>query len=196
MQLSRCRCVPLWICVLLLPVSTATDPPLNCTELTQPLQQSQLNQILGTWILIEAYGNSDFLDVQLGSLSSEWLKINTTEESGIVRLVKGVRHKNQKEKNCGFFHDLEAPLVNSSALQIKADYFSILKFLPTCSECLLYQTYSSADGLEMILLYGKSQSLGTSELEMFRKQASCLHFPQPPVATFKYNPADDLCPMS
>ncbi|KAJ0049991.1 hypothetical protein NL108_009850 [Boleophthalmus pectinirostris] len=133
MQLSS-WCVPLLASVLLLSLSAAAPAAHNCTELSQPLPRDQLHQVLGTWILIEAYGSNDLLDFHLKSIGSEWLKINTTAEDGIMRLVQGMRHKGQKEKYCGFFQNSEVLLVNSSALQIEADPDTFFNFLQTsCS---------------------------------------------------------------
>ncbi|KAG8003797.1 Ras-related protein Rab-33B [Nibea albiflora] len=176
------------VLVSLLSFSSAAPTADNCS---QPLTVKELDKILGKWVFIEGVSNNDLFDSVLMNTESLWIKIKTTADNRTLVLEQANRlvpqpHLQQEDRCLQFAPNLT--FINDEIIDVHLKVAATNhRFLHSCSDCLLMYTYTNENNYTSLYLFGRNTTLEASDMETFRKQATCFQFPLP--AKFQYDPS-------
>uniref|UniRef100_A0A8C7ZFL9 Apolipoprotein M n=1 Tax=Oryzias sinensis TaxID=183150 RepID=A0A8C7ZFL9_9TELE len=175
--------------------------PEECQLLVTPLSLADPSVILGKTNFLAGYTNYGAFKSILKATESSWLNIT---ESNITSEVL-MSQENRINGTC-LGSTVAMTLEGQSAKVAFADMNSVLSVLPSCDGCFVFYINFTATNVKKLLehinvsdkasadeaqgsslyLMGKQLTLSPSDLEHFRKQASCLGFMGEP--DFLFNP--------
>uniref|UniRef100_A0A3Q2Z2Q8 Apolipoprotein M n=1 Tax=Hippocampus comes TaxID=109280 RepID=A0A3Q2Z2Q8_HIPCM len=160
----------------------------DCKDLVQPLLPGDPQLVFGKWVYVMGAGDPRPYHEALASLKSSWIDLSPTSESNIVALRFGDYSFNR----C-IFEEVNVTVVERVATFRKnlADHKGYI--LRTCSDCLLWTgSFRNHDVTgRFILQFTRSGAIDPQDVEMFKKQISCLNFPE---NFHKYDGITQLCP--
>ncbi|XP_034400429.1 uncharacterized protein LOC117738601 [Cyclopterus lumpus] len=180
--------------------------PEECRPLITPLSMTP-SMIYGKSHFLFGYTDNEVYNGFMKNIESYW---NNVIPSTFGPNALNVSTENKLNGTC-LSLNMNAT-VEDNTLIMKFDNFTSLNhMLPTCDGCLLYsfnRTFRNMDNMyhrmrlaayatseEHIMsglhLFARGTTLKDSELEHFRKQASCLGFNREP--DFIYDPKNDFC---
>ncbi|XP_056143832.1 uncharacterized protein LOC130119354 [Lampris incognitus] len=174
-------------------LGAASEP--DCKELLKPLVLDDRSPLYGKWIFYAGTSDvEDFLKF-LKTIKTSWIDIAPIADSGNITLRWGDRIN----ENCvlGCINSTYAD--NSSEVSFKFNFYTSWhdgKYIETCPDCILWADsaeISTSEGTKQgrnLFLYTRTGNLDDSQLEVFKKQAACLNFPQ----VFHFGGNKDLCP--
>uniref|UniRef100_A0A8C2Z6R3 Uncharacterized protein n=1 Tax=Cyclopterus lumpus TaxID=8103 RepID=A0A8C2Z6R3_CYCLU len=168
--------------------------PEECRPLITPLSLKP-SMMFGRSNFLFGYTDNEFYNEYLKHMESYWIDIN--HSSSIVN-----------NKNILRF---SVEMINIQFLSLDSNFSASFHMLTTCDDCLLYSFNRTATNLDKMLekmelnikataeethyrglyLMARGTTVKDSDLEHFRKQASCLGFNREP--DFIYDPKNDFC---
>uniref|UniRef100_A0A8C2Z6Q1 Uncharacterized protein n=1 Tax=Cyclopterus lumpus TaxID=8103 RepID=A0A8C2Z6Q1_CYCLU len=166
--------------------------PEECRPLITPLSLKP-SMMLGRSNFLFGYTDNEFYNEYLKHMESYWIDINHSPSNNTI------------STSCKF----SVEMINIQFLSLDSNFSASFHMLPTCDGCLLYSFNRTATNLDKMLekmelninataeethyrgihLMGRKKQ--DSDLEHFRKQASCLGFNREP--DFIYDPKNDFC---
>ncbi|KAM9470181.1 uncharacterized protein Hap1MRO34_012227 [Clarias gariepinus] len=160
----------------------------NCTELKKPLELGgNYSSIMGKWILaVGAYHGTMEAIGQV--MDTHWMELSPPTNDDTFLLRQAFRINN----NCTF-ESMKYSFKNNPLHQPNNSGNIQSYLLPSCSNCLT-DYISKQDDKETsraFFLFSRERNVSTSAVDLFRKQAKCLGFPEP--LTF-YSTTSELCP--
>ncbi|KAF5889323.1 saxitoxin and tetrodotoxin-binding protein 2-like [Clarias magur] len=160
----------------------------NCKELTKPLQlDGDYSSIMGKWTA--AVGASEgIVGMIIQTMETHWIELSPGANDKIMRVKQAYRLDN----TCR--HDtMELPLSSANIPEHPNGGSIQYYLLPSCSNCLIGYL-DQADKYyhsRVLMLFSREREVSTSTVDLFKKQAECLGFPE--LFTF-YNKVSELCP--
>ncbi|KAM4629994.1 uncharacterized protein ACJ7VT_022728 [Polymixia lowei] len=174
-------------------LSSSAPAPEDCPPLVAPLPLDEPSKILGRWIFIEGFTDHKMYDTILKTVNSSWISITPSTSSNNNSLILLDNDKTNGKCNMSASN---LTISGNTVKFVHDTYSGVFQTLPTCPECLLLDINSTMKELDApihsLYILARSPVLNDSDLEVFRKQAECLQFPQNP--SFHYDPKQELCP--
>ncbi|XP_042362152.1 uncharacterized protein LOC121957580 [Plectropomus leopardus] len=188
-------------------LSTSALTPEECRPMLTPLSLDDRSTMYGRWNFITGYTDNEVYN-SIGRLTeSTWMKISPSPFNPNAVVLS------QEDKiNGTCMTSVVNVTIDGNALS--TSYFNItseIHLLPSCDGCMVMSVNSTARNLDKLLqamkfhsdvtgdeinaralyLSGRESTLKDSDLEHFRKQASCLGFSREP--DFHYDPNNGFC---
>ncbi|XP_061673223.1 uncharacterized protein LOC133499331 [Syngnathoides biaculeatus] len=169
----------------------AAEP--DCEELVKPLQVDTHSPIFGKWVLHVGTWDDPGLRNDLVAANSSWIELSSSSKSGTVSLYWADRLNDNKCLQGSADVTVSGMTSHFTFTINNHTSYHDGKYYATCPDCLLSEdTTLLPDGKSKgryLFLFTRSGKLEPSELETFKKQATCLGFLQ------EYHFLDsDLCP--
>uniref|UniRef100_A0A8C2YXT4 Uncharacterized protein n=1 Tax=Cyclopterus lumpus TaxID=8103 RepID=A0A8C2YXT4_CYCLU len=175
-------------------LSSRALTPEECRPLITPLSLKP-SMMFGRSNFLFGYTDNEFYIEYLKHMESYWIDINHSPSI--------VNNKNILR--------ISVEMINIQFLSLDSNFSASFHMLPTCDDCLLYSFNRTATNLDKMLekmelnikataeethyrglyLMARGTTVKDSDLEHFRKQASCLGFNREP--DFIYDPKNDFC---
>ncbi|XP_074469161.1 uncharacterized protein LOC141754159 [Sebastes fasciatus] len=188
-------------------LSSSALTPEECQPLVTPLSLADPSMMYGRWSVIMGYNDLEEFNAILKITESAWMNISTSPSSPNGAVIT------QEEKMNGtcFGYNVNVT-IDGNTLSVKfANISSVTHLLPTCDGCLLFNIHSTARNVDKVLqmmninsevtgeevkfhalyLMARESTLKDSDMEHFKKQASCLGFSREP--DFLYDPKNGFC---
>ncbi|XP_029998637.1 uncharacterized protein LOC115425317 [Sphaeramia orbicularis] len=172
-------------------LTTASDP--GCEELLKPLEDR--SRISGKWIFYVGTSDNEDFRKELKTIKSSWMEITPIPDSDDMNL-----HWGDKMSGKCYYIDVNSTFSGNSTKVTfyfnTSEHEHVGKHLTTCPDCILWtdNSVSVTNGETKkgrnLYLFTKSGKLDPFDLEVFKKQASCLNFP----SEFHFGHSTDLCP--
>ncbi|KAM4577277.1 uncharacterized protein PAE49_007119 [Odontesthes bonariensis] len=179
--------LPVFVLVMTLTSLGAASAP-DCEELVKPFMPDDPKPVSGKWVYVMGAGDPTPYHNALGSLKSSWIDLSPTSNSQIVALRWGDHCFNR----CIFGE------VNATVSGLATTFRKNLSdhkghILQTCSDCLLWtDTFRNGDFTgRYILLFTRTGKIDLKDVELFKKQAECLNFPE---NFHSYDNKTEMCP--
>uniref|UniRef100_A0A3B3BGU8 Apolipoprotein M n=1 Tax=Oryzias melastigma TaxID=30732 RepID=A0A3B3BGU8_ORYME len=182
------------LCLALLALSSLTAASdLDCDELVKPsLNQSKVS---GRWIFQVGISDTEEQMEFLKSVNSSWMEIQTTPKSEGLNLHFGDRI----DGKC--MYGTANSSVSGNSTRVTFYYNSTShevfgKLLESCPDCAVWSDYKLTEEMgktkkhRNLYLFTKTGKLDDKNLEVFKKQAECLHFS----TDFYFPQTTHLCP--
>ncbi|XP_023148870.2 uncharacterized protein LOC111583854 [Amphiprion ocellaris] len=186
-------------------VSSSALTAEECEPLIRPLSMADPSLLHGRTHLLVGYTDNDIFKAILNHTHSSWLNITAGEDGGLV-----ITEANNMNGTC-IGSKTNLTIEDDMARGLFADIQTGFHILPTCEGCLVFSVNSTADDIKKILevfrvenpsdshefkarsvyLLGNKTTVKDSDMEYFKKQASCLGFHGEPDWT--YNPDKEFC---
>ncbi|XP_061597968.1 uncharacterized protein LOC133461183 [Cololabis saira] len=186
-------------------LSSSALTPEECQPLVTPLSLADPSLLYGKWHLLAGNTDSNTFNAILNVTESSWMNIKASSPSEIVM---------SEENNIGgtCFSGTENGTIEGNTVTMKLpNMTSEFHVLPSCQDCLLLSGNTTVKNFKQMLqllklsdtdvpdelhghalyLLGKTPTLTDSDLEHFKKQASCLGFSGEP--DFEYKPEKSFC---
>uniref|UniRef100_A0A8C6MDK9 Uncharacterized protein n=1 Tax=Nothobranchius furzeri TaxID=105023 RepID=A0A8C6MDK9_NOTFU len=206
--MSLCSIMNLWLSGVILFASlflcSSAPTPEECNQLVKPLSFADPSVMIGRMHFIAGYTNHKVSKAILKITDSSWVNIKASPSSNTQVLMI------QEDKLGGVClgSTVRVTIDGDTARASVPNMNSVFHVLPSCNGCLLVSINSTArhvkeflkimkiketfedDELHVQSLYLLSRefTLTDSDLEHFKKQASCLGFSGEP--DFRYNPTN------
>ncbi|XP_017285179.1 uncharacterized protein LOC108243931 [Kryptolebias marmoratus] len=201
----------LWLsCLLLfasLFLSSSAPTPEECQNLVKPLSLADPSVMYGRMNFLVGYADHEVYKAILKVTDSSWVKVSASPTSATEIVVSQENKINGTCFSSTVKGTVEGDTVNSSI----ANTTSVFHVLPSCEGCLALSINSTAKNIQNLLkamkfsdismadefhiralyLLGPETTLKDSDLEHFKKQASCLGFSAE--LDFHYNPEKSFC---
>ncbi|RVE67162.1 hypothetical protein OJAV_G00114350 [Oryzias javanicus] len=202
----------LWLsCYLLfagISLNVFAATPEECQPLVTPVSLADPSVILGKAYLLVGYTDYDTFKVVLKATESSWL--NITESPSNVTSEVFMSQENRINGTCSG-STVRMTLEGNQARVAFTEMEAAMSVLPSCDGCFVFHINYTASDVKKLLepinvshkdvaneargrslyLLGRQLTLSPSDLEHFRKQASCLGFPEEP--DFLFNPEKSFC---
>uniref|UniRef100_A0A8C3FXG7 Uncharacterized protein n=1 Tax=Cyclopterus lumpus TaxID=8103 RepID=A0A8C3FXG7_CYCLU len=173
--------------------------PEECRPLITPLSLKP-SMMFGRSNFLFGYTDNEFYNEYLKHMESYWIDINHSSSSPkTIVMTTG----NKLNGSCLF----SVEMINIQFLSLDSNFSASFHMLTTCDDCLLYSFNRTATNLDkmlekmelnikhssyvVVLSPARGTTVKDSDLEHFRKQASCLGFNREP--DFIYDPKNDFC---
>ncbi|XP_034409035.1 uncharacterized protein LOC117746012 [Cyclopterus lumpus] len=180
--------------------------PEECRPLITPLSLKP-SMMLGRSNFLFGYTDNEFYNEYLKHMESYWIDINHSPSSPKTIVMTTGNKLNGTCLSIRTNLNFEDNTISTSYSNFSASFH----MLPTCDGCLLYSFNRTATNLDKMLekmelninataeethyrgihLMARGTTVKDSDLEHFRKQASCLGFNREP--DFIYDPKNDFC---
>lgn len=195
----------LFLVVGLFPSSSALTPE-ECQPLITSLSLADPTMMYGKTNFILGYTDDEVHKSILKSTESSWMKITPSFRPNEIIMDQGF-----KMNDTCLVSTLNITLDGDTATTSLPKVFSAFHVLPTCDGCLLLSINSTIKSLDHLLrsmnmshtfkeqeiharslyLMGRETTVKDSDVEHFRRQASCLGFTREP--DFHYDPKKGFC---
>ncbi|KAM6930324.1 uncharacterized protein FYW49_002340 [Xenentodon cancila] len=182
------------LCLALLALSSLTaESHHDCSELIKPVEDR--SKVYGKWIYHVGASESEFKLKELTKVNSSCIEISPLPGGEEIRLHYGDRF----DGKCLYGTVNSTTAGNSTKLTFSSNtstYETIGSHLVTCPDCLLWsdETVSEVNGetkrSKNLILFTKTGKLDAAHLEVFKKQAECLHL----LSDFHFPETTNLCP--
>ncbi|XP_074525648.1 saxitoxin and tetrodotoxin-binding protein 2-like [Halichoeres trimaculatus] len=191
-MLSGVMAAQLVVALLALASLCAAAPEPNCKELVKPLVLDSHSPIYGKWVLHVASWDEPDLKSDLVVVNSSWVDLSASSDTGFIALYWADRVGGKCLQ--GSTNATVTGMTSHITFNINGHTsYHEGKYYETCTDCLLSEdTVLLPDGKSKgryLFLFTKSGNLEPSELEVFKKQAECLNFPE-----WYFFGGSDLCP--
>ncbi|XP_051246947.1 uncharacterized protein LOC127358085 isoform X3 [Dicentrarchus labrax] len=190
---------------LVLRISALT--PEECQPLVTPLSLADAHMLYGRTNFIMGYTSTEQYDNILKATDSYWMKITPSLSSTNEVLM----YQYNKMNGTCFSLTVNVTFDGDVATTSLKNITTTFHVLPSCEGCLVLSGNSTARNLKkffqslnidssfneeevttrVLYLMGKESTLKDSDLEHFKRQASCLGFPREP--DFHHDPKKDFC---
>ncbi|XP_051794311.1 uncharacterized protein LOC110952413 [Acanthochromis polyacanthus] len=189
----------------LLFVSSSALTPEECEPLIKPLSMADPSVLHGRINLLFGYTDNDIFKAILNATHSSWLNITAGEDGGLT-----VSEENNMNGTCSGAKT-NLTIEGDTARGVLAEVQTGFHILPTCDGCVVFSVNSSANDSKKVLeafgvenpsdsqelkahsvyLLARETTVKDSDIERFKKQASCLGFHGEPDWT--YSPDKEFC---
>ncbi|GLD70144.1 uncharacterized protein AKAME5_002146400 [Lates japonicus] len=178
--------------------------PEECKPLVTPLSLADPSMMFGRTNFLVGYTDTELYNNMLKVTDSSWLNISASDTPNKVIISQ----ENKMGGKC-LSSLVGVTIDGDTATTSYANVTSVFHLLPSCDGCLVFNINSRARNIEKFLslmnmtstaeeitthalyLLGPESTLKDSDLEHFKKQASCLGFSREP--DFVYNPENGFC---
>ncbi|XP_037651779.1 uncharacterized protein LOC119503827 [Sebastes umbrosus] len=187
-------------------LSSSALTPEECQPLVTPLSLAVPSVNYGRWNFIVGYSDNEGYNEMLKVTESSWMTVNASQSSS-----DSVVTSHDKMNGTCFGLSVNATIDGNTASISFANISSVFHLLPTCDGCMLMNINSTVRDLDKILrmmniisnitgeevkfhalyLMAREPTLKDSDMEHFKKQASCLGFSRKP--DFLYDHKNDFC---
>ncbi|XP_020513362.1 uncharacterized protein [Labrus bergylta] len=201
----------LWFSSLFLVVglflSSSAQTPEECKPLVTPLSMADPSVMYGRMNFLVGYVDNGILNDILKLTESSWVNISmsTSSPNDLV-----MAQHNKMNGTC-IRSNVTANIEGDTAKVEMAKVISTFQSLPTCDGCKVFSINTTSMNINNLLqkmnfssptdkpefnahalyLMARGTTLEESDLEVFKKQASCLGFTREP--DFHYNPENEFC---
>ncbi|XP_070403733.1 saxitoxin and tetrodotoxin-binding protein 1 [Nothobranchius furzeri] len=209
--MSLCSIMNLWLSGFILFASlflcSSAPTPEECNQLVKPLSLADPSMMFGKMHFIAGYTNHKVYKAVLKITESSWVNIKASPSSNTQVLMT------QENKFGGIClgSTVSVTIDGDTARASIPNINSVFHVLPSCNGCLVFSINSTARHMKELLklmkikeafeddeihtqvlyLLSREFTLTDSDLEHFKKQASCLGFSGDP--DFRYNPIKTFC---
>ncbi|XP_068461119.1 saxitoxin and tetrodotoxin-binding protein 1-like [Clinocottus analis] len=201
----------LWLSTLFLAaglfLSSSTPTPEECQPLITPLSLADPSIMFGRSNFLYGYTDSEFYSGYLKNIKSYWIDINRSPSNPETIVMTMDNKQNGSCISLKTNLNFEGNTIKTSFSNFTATFH----MYPTCEDCLLYSFNRTVKNLDKMYkkmefniestaeefsyrafyLMGRGSTVKDSDLEHFRKQASCLGFDREP--DFIYDPKNEFC---
>uniref|UniRef100_A0A8D3C4P6 Apolipoprotein M n=1 Tax=Scophthalmus maximus TaxID=52904 RepID=A0A8D3C4P6_SCOMX len=168
------------VCLWALASLSAASAP-DCKDLVKPFVPDDPKLVFGKWVYVMGAGDPEPYHKALESLRSSWIDVSPTSDSQTVTLLSLFG-----SDRC-IFGEVNAT-VSGLATTFRSNRSSVKEnlsehkghILRTCSDCLLWtDTFRNRDVAgRFILQFTRSGQMDPQNVDIFKKQAGCLSFPE------------------
>ncbi|XP_038134639.1 saxitoxin and tetrodotoxin-binding protein 2-like [Cyprinodon tularosa] len=200
----------LWLSTLLfasLLLRSSALTPEECQPLVSPISLADPSVLYGEKVFLAGYADHDFYKSLLKLTDSSWTNL-TASPAGNNEIV--MNQRNRMNGTC-IKYSSTAKIEGNTLITSKLNMTSEFQVLPSCDGCMVININITSKNLKRALevmkmsymdmpdelnahalyILGRRQTLTDSELEHFKKQASCLGFSGE--LAFHYNPEKSFC---
>uniref|UniRef100_A0A3Q2PPC9 Uncharacterized LOC105937794 n=1 Tax=Fundulus heteroclitus TaxID=8078 RepID=A0A3Q2PPC9_FUNHE len=200
----------LWLSALLfasLILSSSAQTPEECQPLVSPVSLADPSVLYGVKHFLVGYTDQQLHKPMLKMIDSTWVNV-TESPAGNTQVV--MQERNRINGTCVRYNvtvTIAGNTMKLSAFNMTSEFHA----LPSCDGCMVYMINSTTKNAKHILqlmrlphedvpdefsarslyLLGRGQTLAESDMEHFKKQASCLGFSGEP--DFIYNTEKSFC---
>ncbi|XP_060915733.1 uncharacterized protein LOC132991122 [Labrus mixtus] len=201
----------LWFSSLFLVVglflSSSAQTPKECKPLVTPLSMADLSVLCGRMNVLVGYVDNGIFNEMLKTTESAWLNISMSTSSPNDLVMAQHNKINGTCMRSNFTMNIEGVTAKSQMGKVSFTFQS----LPTCDGCMVSTVNSTSMNINnlpqkmnfssptdkpeinarALYLFARGATVEESDLEVFKKQASCLGFTGEP--DFHYNPENEFC---
>ncbi|XP_060915732.1 uncharacterized protein LOC132991121 [Labrus mixtus] len=201
----------LWFSSLFLVVglflSSSAQTPEECKPLVTPLSMADLSVMYGRMNFLVGYVDNGIFNDILKTTESSWVNISMSTSSPNDLVMAEHNKINGTCMRSNFTVNIEGDTAKVEMAKVSSTFQS----LPTCDGCMVFSINSTSMDINILLqkmnfsspidkpefnartlyLLARGTTLEESDLEVFKKQASCLGFTGEP--NFHYNPENEFC---
>ncbi|KAM6930798.1 saxitoxin and tetrodotoxin-binding protein 2-like [Xenentodon cancila] len=160
----------------------------DCEDLVKPFVPEDPKLVFGKWVYVMGAGDPMPYHNALGSLKSSWIDLAPTSDNHTLALRWGDYCFNR----C-IFGEVNATFSGLSTTFRKNLSDHKGHILQTCTDCLLWTDTFRNGGVtgRYIMQFTKTGKIDAKDVDMFKKQAECLNFPED---FHSYDGNRELCP--